>query len=148
MHVRRCPAVRVGPVVTPLAHKSTSFTPTTTPPAAPSSSPSPPTSEDYRALLLDLLLYRRETLSPLLTALQQERAELEAKMTLLEAHVKELREIRDELRCLAEGKLDEEHRKLHAAVFAAPANAKGANTRSAATPPGHAESPDDDEIVL
>ncbi|KAG5511612.1 hypothetical protein JKF63_07208 [Porcisia hertigi] len=76
-----------------------------------------PTSEDYRALLLDLLLYRRETLAPVVEALSREREEVEQKMQQLDTHVRELSSIRDELRKLSEAMLEAEQRRLHDIVM-------------------------------
>ncbi|GET85612.1 hypothetical protein, conserved [Leishmania tarentolae] len=80
---------------------------------ASTSAPVAPTSEDYRALLLDLLLYRHETLAPVVEALRLERDEVEKKMQQLNTHVRELSSIRDELRELAETMLDVERTSLH-----------------------------------
>lgn len=104
-----------------------------------------PTSEDYRALLLDLLLYRRETLEPVLVALRKEREELEVKLAELEAHVRELREIRDNLRRFAEQQADEEARKLHRVIGTSAASARESKDGDV-TP--HGATTDDDEIVL
>ncbi|KAK7198323.1 hypothetical protein NESM_000790200 [Novymonas esmeraldas] len=76
----------------------------------------PPTAEDYRALLLDLLLYRRETVTPVVEALRRERELLETDMRHLDAHVRELSRIRDELRQLSEAALDAERRRLHRTI--------------------------------
>ncbi|CAM39136.1 hypothetical protein LBRM_25_1370 [Leishmania braziliensis MHOM/BR/75/M2904] len=74
--------------------------------ATSTNAPVAPTSEDYRALLLDLLLYRRETLAPVIKALHRERNEVEKKMQQLDTPVRELHFIPDELRQLSEVMLD------------------------------------------
>ncbi|CAJ1985851.1 hypothetical protein conserved [Leishmania donovani] len=113
--------------------------------AASTTAPAAPTSEDYRALLLDLLLYRRETLTPVVEALRLERDEVEKKMQQLDTHVRELSSIRDELRQLAEAVLDAERTRLHDVVMK-PSNPPAAESTMAAQ--GAAESEEVEEIVL
>ncbi|CBZ23242.1 conserved hypothetical protein [Leishmania mexicana MHOM/GT/2001/U1103] len=119
------------------ANKTTSGASTTAPVA--------PTSEDYRALLLDLLLYRRETLTPVVEALRLERDEVEKRMEQLDTHVRELTSIRDELRQLAETMLDAERTRLHNFVMD-PTNPPAAESTTAAQ--AAAESGEVEEIVL
>lgn len=95
--------------------------------------------------MLDLLLYRKETLEPLLIALRRERAELDVKMAQLETHVRELRGIREELRRFAETKADEERKKLHDAVMKA---AKPPQPGLENQEPSQKQGSDSDEIVL
>lgn len=61
-----------------------------------------PTEEDYRALLLNLLLLRKETLNPILEVIQEERRALTAKIITLDAKVKELELVRQDIRKLLE----------------------------------------------
>lgn len=61
-----------------------------------------PTKEDYRALLLDLLLYRSDTLQPICEALKAERIQLESLKANLDSQVNRLAEIRDEIRTMLE----------------------------------------------
>ncbi|KAG5507829.1 hypothetical protein JIQ42_07119 [Leishmania sp. Namibia] len=119
------------------ARKTASTTPT---PAAVA-----PTSEDYRALLLDLLLYRRETLAPVVEALRRERDEVEKKMQHLDTHVRELSSIRDELRQLAEEMRSAEHARLHSLVVERSKSSAAENTKAAEAA---AKREDDEEIVL
>lgn len=119
------------------ANKTTSATSTAAPVA--------PTSEDYRALLLDLLLYRRETLTPVMEALRLERDEVETKMQQLDTHVRELSSIRNELRQLAEAMLDAERTRLRDFVME-PSNPPAAESTTAAQ--AAAQSEEVEEIVL
>ncbi|KAG5487783.1 hypothetical protein LSCM4_07461 [Leishmania orientalis] len=119
------------------ARKTASTTPTTAAVA--------PTSEDYRALLLDLLLYRRETLAPVVEALRRERDEVEKKMQHLDTHVRELSSIRDELRQLAEEMRSAEQARLHSLVMERSKSSAAENAKAAEAA---AESRDDEEIVL
>lgn len=136
----------LSPASTNTTSTSTSSSSLTTAAKAAAAAPAPPTSEDYRALLLDLLLYRQETVAPVLKALQREREELEAQLTQLEAHVRELRQIRDELRLLAEQKVEEEHRTLYASVVDA-ASLPG-RTSAKRRPEPEAQGTATDEVVL
>ncbi|KAG5487446.1 hypothetical protein LSCM1_07399 [Leishmania martiniquensis] len=104
-----------------------------------------PTSEDYRALLLDLLLYRRETLSPVVEALRRERDEVEKKMQQLDTHVRELASIRDELRQVAEEMRGAEHSRLHNLVTERSKYSVVNSTKAAQVA---AASGEDEEIVL
>lgn len=61
-----------------------------------------PMEEDYRALLLDLVLLRRETLLPILSVIQEERQCLAAQLRLFEKNVEKLQQVRDEIRELLE----------------------------------------------
>lgn len=144
--VRRAPAVcrslHSGPPTAPPTVAASASWPVASPSPSP---PELPTSEDYRALLLDLLLYRKETLEPLLIALRRERAELDVKMAQLEAHVRELRGIREELRRFAETKADEERKKLHDAVMK---TAKPPQPGLENQEPSRKQGLDSDEIVL
>lgn len=56
-----------------------------------------PKAEDYRALILDLLLYRHETLVPVLAALRKERVELEQQLSCLDQKLKNFMCAREEL---------------------------------------------------
>ncbi|CAJ1016116.1 hypothetical protein, conserved [Leishmania lindenbergi] len=109
--------------------------------ATSTTAPVAPTSEDYRALLLDLLLYRRETLAPVVEALRRERDEVERKMQQLDTHVRELSFIRDELRQLSEVMLNGERTRLHDVVM-------GHRISSAAESSNAAECEGSEEIVL
>lgn len=60
------------------------------------------TAQDYRALILDLLLYRRESLEPVVRALQKERLLLEAQMQRLNTQVGQLVSLREEIRHMVE----------------------------------------------
>ncbi|KPI84651.1 hypothetical protein ABL78_6292 [Leptomonas seymouri] len=142
-------ATASAPALHRLLHKSISTAPThAEQPVADSSSsaepPTPPTTEDYRALLLDLLLYRQETVGPLLTALKREREELEVKMAQLETHIRSLRQIRDELRVISEVKIDRENRQLHEAIMAA----GGALRTGDEVPSSLSQQANVDEVVL
>lgn len=64
--------------------------------------PFTPTEDDYKALLYDLLLYRRESLQPILLALRKERELLEIKMLNFSKKVEEFSRIREEMRLLLE----------------------------------------------
>lgn len=112
---RRIASALVQPACSATRRCGTSTGPSTGPARTDTPTPAaaPPSAEDYRALLLDLLLYRRETLEPVLEALRTERAEVERQMRLLDAQVRELGSIRDELRELAEAALEEEQAQLH-----------------------------------
>eukprot|EP00796_Vickermania_ingenoplastis_P010664 gene10664-7409_t len=61
-----------------------------------------PTEEDYRALVLDLMLYRKETVQPVLDALRQERIALDRQIKDFDAKVRELSNVRDEIRHMLE----------------------------------------------
>jgi chromosome segregation ATPase len=130
-----------------VASSKSPATPCPSPSAALSSTATTPTAEEYRALLLDLLLYRRETLEPVLAALRREREELETKMAQLETLVRELRHIREELRAFSEKKADEETQKLHTAITTAVAPPPRAD-EDGVSPPPMTRSSEADEIVL
>lgn len=72
---------------------ATMFTPSREPDV-----PLRPSALDYRALLLELLLYRKETLEPVLAALRAEREALHQQQNELNSKIKELAGIRDEIR--------------------------------------------------
>ncbi|CCW63776.1 unnamed protein product [Phytomonas sp. EM1] len=59
-----------------------------------------PHQEGHRALLLDLTLYRQETLLPILHALKKERCLLEKRMVEFEHKVKELWEVREKIKAM------------------------------------------------
>lgn len=80
-----------------------------------------PTEEDYRALLLDLLLYRQDTLRPVLRALQQERERLASQAAELDAKVSGLVAVREEIRAILT-----EHQHSHARLIAAAVRDKAA----------------------
>lgn len=68
-----------------------------------------PPPEAYRALLHDLLLYRRETLVPVVAALQKERKLLDKRLEELDEKVEQLSQIREEIRSLVtQHKLEEQ----------------------------------------
>lgn len=69
---------------------------------------SQPSEEDYRALLLDLILYRKDSLMPVVHALQQEREVLQAQVREAHKKVHELAEIRDEIRSLLQSQKEEQ----------------------------------------
>ncbi|KPA73171.1 putative mitochondrial hypothetical protein [Leptomonas pyrrhocoris] len=148
----RCGAAAAasGPALRSHLHQGPSTAPSSTAEPAvassssPATSPTPPLTEDYRALLLDLLLYRQETVGPLLTALRREREELEAKMTQLEAHIRELRQVRDELRLLSEKEIGRENRQLHGAIMKAVAPPRAGDE----APLSSSRQASPDEIVL
>lgn len=56
------------------------------------------TEEDYRALIRDLLLYRVETLEPILRALQSERQTLDTNLKKLDRMVESFARIRESIR--------------------------------------------------
>ncbi|RNF15529.1 subtilisin-like serine peptidase [Trypanosoma conorhini] len=57
-----------------------------------------PTEAEYEALVANLLLYRRESLEPVLSALQKERALFEESVKQMETRVAELYAVREEIR--------------------------------------------------
>lgn len=59
-----------------------------------------PTAADYRALIVDLLLYRQETLLPVVEALAREREAMEVKLEEMQIAVTRLERVRDEIRSL------------------------------------------------
>lgn len=61
-----------------------------------------PSEEDYRALLLDVLLSRRETLLPIVSVIREERKALIAQVNILNKKVKELEHVRREVREMLE----------------------------------------------
>lgn len=56
-----------------------------------------PSEEDYRALLQDLLLYRQESLAPIVAAFRGERELLEKRLSQLDAKTQELHAVRRDL---------------------------------------------------
>ncbi|CCW66639.1 unnamed protein product, partial [Phytomonas sp. Hart1] len=59
-----------------------------------------PYKEDHHALLLDFILYRRETLLPVLRGFKKERCLLEKRLVDLDRKVKELCEVRESIRTM------------------------------------------------
>lgn len=66
-----------------------------------------PSEEDYRALILDLLLYRKESLEPLLHGIQKERKVISEKLEQLSNATMQLESVREDIRLLLETSQEE-----------------------------------------
>lgn len=89
-----------------------------------------PNEEDYRALLLNLLLFRKETLNPILEVIQEERRALTVQITTLDTKVKELELVRQDIRKLLETHTVQDRKsESENSVFLTPLTALSSSTQ-------------------